>query len=30
VTKIIKAFGAPIEDAGAAAIKDCLTQNYSN
>ena len=30
VTKMIKAFGAPIEDAEAAAIKDYLTQNYSN
>jgi mono/diheme cytochrome c family protein len=30
VTKMIKAFGAPIEDAEAAAIKDYLTQNNSN
>ena len=30
VTKMIKAFGAPIEDADAAAIKDYLKQNYSN
>jgi sulfite dehydrogenase (cytochrome) subunit B len=30
VTKMIKAYGAPIEDADAAAIKDYLKQNYSN
>jgi sulfite dehydrogenase (cytochrome) subunit B len=30
VGKMIKAFGAPIEDADAAAIKDYLKQNYSN
>ena len=30
VTKMIKAFGAPIEDADAAAIKDYLKQNYGN
>jgi sulfite dehydrogenase (cytochrome) subunit B len=30
VTKMIKAFGAPIEDADAASIKDYLKQNYGN
>ena len=30
VGKMIKAFGAPTEDADAAAIKDYLKQNYSN
>ena len=30
VTKMIKAFGAPIEDADAAAIKDYLKRNYGN
>jgi hypothetical protein len=30
VTKMIKAFGAPIEDVDAAAIMDYLTQNHSN
>ena len=30
VTKMIKAYGAPIEDADADAIKDYLKQNYSN
>jgi mono/diheme cytochrome c family protein len=30
VTKMIKAYGAPIEDADTAAIKDYLKQNYSN
>jgi len=30
VTKMIKAFGAPIEDADAAVIKDYLKQNYGN
>ena len=28
VTKMIKAYGAPIEDADAKAIKDYLTKNY--
>jgi sulfite dehydrogenase (cytochrome) subunit B len=28
VTKMIKAFGAPITDADAAAIKEYLTKNY--
>ena len=28
VAKMIKAFGAPISDADAAAIKDYLTRNY--
>ena len=28
VTKMIKTFGAPIEDADAAAIKNYLSQNY--
>jgi mono/diheme cytochrome c family protein len=30
VTKMIKAFGAPIEDADAKAIKDYLTKNYGS
>jgi sulfite dehydrogenase (cytochrome) subunit B len=30
VTKMIKAFGAPIEDEDAATIKDYLKQNYGN
>jgi mono/diheme cytochrome c family protein len=30
VTKMIKAFGAPIEDGDAAAIRDYLKQNYGN
>jgi len=30
VTKMIKAFGAPIDDADAAVIKDYLKQNYGN
>ena len=30
VGKMIKAFGAPIDDADAAVIKDYLKQNYSN
>ena len=30
VTKMIKAFGAPITDADAAAIKDYLTKNYGS
>ena len=28
VTKMIKAYGAPVDDADAAAIKDYLTKNY--
>ena len=30
VTKMIKVFGAPIEDGDAAAIKNYLKQNYGN
>lgn len=30
VTKMIKAFGAPITDADAAAIKDYLAKNYGS
>jgi mono/diheme cytochrome c family protein len=30
VTKMIKAFGAPIEDADAKAIADYLTKNYGS
>src|ERR1700716_1576067 len=30
VTKMIKAYGAPITDADAAAIKDYLTKNYGS
>ena len=30
VTKMIKAFGAPIDDADAAAIKNYLSQNYGS
>ena len=30
VTKMIKAFGAPITDADAAVIKDYLTKNYGS
>ena len=30
VTKMIKAYGAPIEDADAKAIKDYLTKNYGS
>jgi mono/diheme cytochrome c family protein len=30
VTKMIKAFGAPIDEADAAVIKDYLKQNYGN
>ena len=30
VTKMIKTFGAPIEDADAAAIKNYLSQNYGS
>ena len=30
VTKMIKAYGAPITDADAAAIKDYLKQNYGS
>jgi len=30
VTKMIKAFGAPISDADAAAIKDYLKKNYGS
>ncbi len=30
VTKMIKAFGAPIEDADAKAIKDYLAKNYGS
>ena len=30
VTKMIKAFGAPITDADAAAIKDYLVKNYGS
>ena len=30
VTKMIKAFGAPIDDGDAVAIRDYLKQNYGN
>ena len=30
VTKMIKAFGAPIDDADAASIKNYLSQNYGS
>jgi hypothetical protein len=30
VTKMIKAYGAPITDADAAAIKDYLAKNYGS
>jgi len=30
VTKMIKAYGAPIDDADAKAIKDYLTKNYGS